>query len=756
MRERIGPYRVERVLGTGAFATVWLARDERLDADVAVKVLAENWALDDEVRRRFAEEARILWRAASDHIVRVHHVGELEDGRPYFAMDYADRGSLADRMAARAAEGRPYSVDEAVRASEQIAEGLAVAHALGVVHRDLKPANVLYQSYGAHQRGDADERPVLSDFGIARSLARSRGTTIATGTPHYMAPEQADGRADERSDLYSAAVILYELLAGKVPYPYESASRVMSAQQHEPVVPVSNVRSDVPASIDHLLARALSPDPALRPPSAEGWAAALRAAASGDPGAVGPPPTPAQPVPPAGPDPTATMSPEQLAALRASGQVPAGGPPSGPPPGPQPAYAPPPDGPRRKRRGAVVAAVAAVVLIGLIVAITLVATSGDDPVSASEIWAEPLSSLGNDPFTDSIASTSPILPKSTTLPSLPANLPAPGQVTSIAGSAPGLYGGTNQLSVCDAKKLLSFLQSHPDKASAWAETLGIAAGSIPEYVAGLTDVVLQKDTRVTNHGFTDGKANPIQSILEAGTAVMLDQFGVPRVRCKCGNPLTPPTAITETPTYQGTAWPGFNPTKVIVVVATKVVDHFQLVDISTGKKIVREPGPLTPATTTTTSTTTTTTTTTTAPPAQNITTSGTVGSTSEYSGEFATGLAVDGDVATSWFSDGTKTGDDSEEYRWTAPSPVTISKIEVIGNAAHPQYPTGFGFEKVTVYVYDPSGAIAFRQEVALTGTPDPNVSVTPNVVGARVGLFFEGHESPDCGGFAELRVYGG
>ena len=107
MRERIGPYRVERVLGTGAFATVWLAHDEGLDAHIAIKVLADNWALDEEVRRRFTEEARILWRAASDHIVRVHTIGELEDGRPYFAMDYADRGSLAERMAAAGGRGPP-------------------------------------------------------------------------------------------------------------------------------------------------------------------------------------------------------------------------------------------------------------------------------------------------------------------------------------------------------------------------------------------------------------------------------------------------------------------------------------------------------------------------------------------------------------------------------------------------------------------------------------------------------------------------
>ena len=193
MRERIGPYRVERVLGTGAFATVWLAHDEGLDAHIAIKVLADNWALDEEVRRRFTEEARILWRAASDHIIRVHTIGELEDGRPYFAMDYADRGSLAERMAARASDGRPYSVDEAVRTSVDIADGLAVAHALGIVHRDLKPANVLYQSVGQHHGGDVEERPVLADFGIARSLARSRGTTIATGTSSRSAEIGASG-----------------------------------------------------------------------------------------------------------------------------------------------------------------------------------------------------------------------------------------------------------------------------------------------------------------------------------------------------------------------------------------------------------------------------------------------------------------------------------------------------------------------------------------------------------------------------------
>ena len=112
MADYIGRYRLERVLGRGAFATVWLGHDETLDADVAVKVLADNWAADEDVRRRFTEEARILWRADSPHIVRVHVVDELDDGRPYFVMDYADRGTLEQRMSERAAAGQPWSIDE--------------------------------------------------------------------------------------------------------------------------------------------------------------------------------------------------------------------------------------------------------------------------------------------------------------------------------------------------------------------------------------------------------------------------------------------------------------------------------------------------------------------------------------------------------------------------------------------------------------------------------------------------------------------
>ena len=135
LADYIGRYRAERIVGSGAFGSVWLALDEALGTWVAIKILAENWAHEEEIRRRFMEEARILWRADSEHIVRIHNVDQLPDGRPYFVMDYVDRGTLELRMRQRSAAGQPWSAREAIDIGLAIAEGLEVAHALGIVHR---------------------------------------------------------------------------------------------------------------------------------------------------------------------------------------------------------------------------------------------------------------------------------------------------------------------------------------------------------------------------------------------------------------------------------------------------------------------------------------------------------------------------------------------------------------------------------------------------------------------------------------------
>ncbi len=278
---QIGRYRVERLLGTGSFATVWLAYDPGLDGRVALKILAENWSLDDDVKRRFLEEARILWRAQHDRIVRVHLVEQHED-RPFFVMDYADRGTLHERIRDRYARAEPYSVEEAVAMAREIAECLTVAHDLGIVHRDLKPSNILFQSLpGRRSSTVSAERLMLADFGLARRLESNINHTVIAGTPAYMAPEQGDEKlaahVDERSDIFSANAILYELLAGAAPFSGRSIESVGDAQRYEQVRQLPALREDVPDALDEVIQRGLAFNPDDRYSSALEWADALSA-----------------------------------------------------------------------------------------------------------------------------------------------------------------------------------------------------------------------------------------------------------------------------------------------------------------------------------------------------------------------------------------------------------------------------------------------------------------------------------------------
>jgi protein kinase-like protein len=282
----IGRFQVERALGSGSYATVWLARDEDLEAWVAIKLLAENWSMNEDARRRFLEEARALRHLDSDRIVRVYEVGHLTDGRPYMVMEFADRGTLEDRLRLRGQLDQPFSVDEAVGLSLEIAECLIAVHDLRIVHRDVKPSNVLFRSLPRERqealRRDgkpmATERTLLGDFGIARRLEGLLGHTMVVGSPQYMAPEQADpvraATVDYRSDVYSAAVILYETLTGRVPFDVESQP---DPRRLEPEVPrIESIRPDVPPPLADVLARGLDRDPTQRFTSSWEWREALR------------------------------------------------------------------------------------------------------------------------------------------------------------------------------------------------------------------------------------------------------------------------------------------------------------------------------------------------------------------------------------------------------------------------------------------------------------------------------------------------
>lgn len=196
---------------------------------------------------------------------------------------------------------------------------------------------------------------------------------------------------------------------------------------------------------------------------------------------------------------------------------------------------------------------------------------------ASEVAAQPVKTSGANPFMPSVGKDVPgITPPSGATSS-------GGGLATYSAALPGLYGGTRNQRSCDANKLVAFLARNPSKAAAWASTLGIRASQISHYVSGLTPVLLRTDTRVTNHGYVNGVADPLQSVLEAGTAVFVDKYGQPVVKCYCGNPLTAPV-LYSSPTYTGPIWAGFSTTTITIIqVSTTIINKFTLYDPTTNK-----------------------------------------------------------------------------------------------------------------------------------------------------------------------------
>jgi tRNA A-37 threonylcarbamoyl transferase component Bud32 len=255
---RIGSYRIERLLGIGSFATVWLGYDASLDARVAIKVLAENWSHDLRIRERFLDEARLLWRLDDERIVSVYALGEMPDGRPYSVMAWADGGSLRDRLARG-----PIPVRQAGLLLLEICSGVAVLHDHGIVHRDLAPGNVLFRSRpAAPGSGPPAEQVVIADLGLAKALATASGLTARAGTPGYMAPEQDDPLTvvDRRTDVYGLGQLGVRLLGAPV--------------RRRPDQPV-RLRGGVPHKVARVLQTATAQRPANRYQDAAAMAAAL-------------------------------------------------------------------------------------------------------------------------------------------------------------------------------------------------------------------------------------------------------------------------------------------------------------------------------------------------------------------------------------------------------------------------------------------------------------------------------------------------
>lgn len=271
---QIGRYRLDAVHGSGAFATVWRGFDTVLEIPVAVKVLAENWSHQSDVRERFLAEARLLRRISSDRVVRVHDVGTHE-GQPFFVMDFIAGGTLADR-----AHGT-LPAPRALALAEQAARAVQVLHDAGVVHRDIKPSNLL-----VHVDPDGTEHVLVTDLGSAKRLAEASGITVTTGTPSYMAPEQALGRTlDERCDVYALGVLTYVLLTGKLPFDVSDPMTLVTRTAADRPARVSQPLHLPPpldrTALDSLLVRSMALDPADRPQRAEDLADALAHVSAG-------------------------------------------------------------------------------------------------------------------------------------------------------------------------------------------------------------------------------------------------------------------------------------------------------------------------------------------------------------------------------------------------------------------------------------------------------------------------------------------
>ncbi len=272
--EVAGRYRIDRRLGAGGMSTVFLALDSVLEREVAIKLLAEHLAEDEDFVARFRREALAAARLQHPNVVQVFDSGEDPGShRHYIVMEYVDGPSCADLLR----DQKQLGLDEAVAVIRDACHGLEYAHRAGVVHRDVKPGNLLVASESNTTK--------LADFGIAKAAEQTRITQVGSvlGTAAYLSPEQARGQeAGPASDIYSLGVCAYQFLAGRLPHEYSSLTELALKQQEDAVEPITIHRPEVPAELDRAIRVCLARDPDARYTSTLEMAKAIDAGLGGE------------------------------------------------------------------------------------------------------------------------------------------------------------------------------------------------------------------------------------------------------------------------------------------------------------------------------------------------------------------------------------------------------------------------------------------------------------------------------------------
>jgi serine/threonine protein kinase len=271
--ETIGAYEIVGEVGRGGMATVYKAYHERLDRHVAIKFMHDTFLQDESFHARFQREARIVARLENPHIVPIYDY-DTHEGVPYLVMKYID-GMTLKRRAIKTG----LTVNQSRDLLTEVARGLDYAHRQGILHRDMKPSNILI---------DTEDHPYITDFGLAR-IAEAGSSTIShdmmLGTPYYISPEQARGEKnlDNRTDIYSLGIILYELITGRVPFQADTPYAIVHGHIYQAVPKPTAANPDLPPEVDEVMEKALAKDPSERYATATAMMQAFSQALEGVP-----------------------------------------------------------------------------------------------------------------------------------------------------------------------------------------------------------------------------------------------------------------------------------------------------------------------------------------------------------------------------------------------------------------------------------------------------------------------------------------